>query len=134
MGVDGINQSMGTSRLSVELKPLEDRDARSPAIARRIMEKAASLPGMTLYLQPVQDLTIEDRISRTQYQFTIEALNREQLDEWVPRIVNGLAQRPELELVTSDYQSPGRMAWLNINRDAAGRLWHQHGDHRQRPL
>ena len=122
VGVDGINQSMGTSRLSVELKPLEDRDARSPAIARRIMEKAASLPGMTLYLQPVQDLTIEDRISRTQYQFTVEALNREQLDEWVPRIVNGLAQRPELELVTSDYQSPGRMAWLNINRDAAGRL------------
>ncbi len=122
VGVDGINQSLGTSRLSVELKPLEDRDARSPAIARRIMEKAASLPGMTLYLQPVQDLTIEDRISRTQYQFTVEALNRDQLDEWVPRIVNGLAQRPELELVTSDYQSPGRMAWLNINRDAAGRL------------
>ena len=122
VGVDGINQSMGTSRLSVELKPLEDRDARAPAIARRIMEKAGALPGMTLYLQPVQDLTIEDRISRTQYQFTVEALNREQLDEWVPRIVNGLAQRPELELVTSDYQSPGRMAWLNINRDAAGRL------------
>ena len=122
VGVDGINQSMGTSRLSVELKPLEDRDARAPAIARRIMEKAGALPGMTLYLQPVQDLTIEDRISRTQYQFTVEALNRDQLDQWVPRIVNGLAQRPELELVTSDYQSPGRMAWLNINRDAAGRL------------
>ena len=122
VGVDGINQSMGTSRLSVELKPLEDRDARAPAIARRIMERAGALPGMTLYLQPVQDLTIEDRISRTQYQFTVEALNRDQLDEWVPRIVSGLAQRPELELATSDYQSPGRMAWLNINRDAAGRL------------
>ncbi|MTJ91718.1 MAG: MdtB/MuxB family multidrug efflux RND transporter permease subunit [Desulfovibrio sp.] len=122
VGVDGINQSMGTSRLSVELKPLEDRDARAPAIARRIMEKAGTLPGMILYLQPVQDLTIEDRISRTQYQFTVEALNRDQLDEWVPRIVNGLAQRPELEMVTSDYQNPGRMAWLNINRDAAGRL------------
>lgn len=122
VGVDGINQSMGTSRLSVELKPLEDRDARAPAIARRIMEKASTLPGMILYLQPVQDLTIEDRISRTQYQFTVEALNRDQLDEWVPRIVNGLAQRPELEMVTSDYQNPGRMAWLNINRDAAGRL------------
>ena len=122
VGVDGINQSMGTSRLSIELKALEDRDARAPAIARRIMEKAAALPGMTLYLQPVQDLTIEDRISRTQYQFTVEALDREQLDAWVPRIVSGLAQRPELEMVTSDYQNPGRMAWLNINRDAAGRL------------
>ena len=122
VGVDGINQSMGTSRLSVELKPLEDRDARAPAIARRIMQKAAALPGMTLYLQPVQDLTIEDRISRTQYQFTVEALDRDQLDAWIPRIVNGLAQRSELEMVTSDYQNPGRMAWLNINRDAAGRL------------
>ena len=122
VGVDGINQSMGTSRLSVELKPLEDRDARAPAIARRIMQKAAALPGMTLYLQPVQDLTIEDRISRTQYQFTVEALDRDQLDAWIPRIVSGLAQRPELEMVTSDYQNPGRMAWLNINRDAAGRL------------
>lgn len=122
VGVDGINQSMGTSRLSIELKPLEDRDARAPVIARRIMEKAVALPGMTLYMQPVQDLTIEDRISRTQYQFTVEALDRDQLDAWIPRIVNALAQRPELEMVTSDYQSPGRMAWLNINRDAAGRL------------
>ncbi|HZF61623.1 MAG TPA: MdtB/MuxB family multidrug efflux RND transporter permease subunit [Desulfovibrio sp.] len=122
VGVDGVNQSMGTSRLSVELKPLEDRDARAPAIARRIMEKSTALPGMTLYLQPVQDLTIEDRISRTQYQFSIEALDRDQLDHWLPRIVNALAQRPELEMVTSDYQNPGRMAWLNINRDAAGRL------------
>ncbi len=121
VGVDGINQSLGTSRLSIELKPLEDRDARAPVIARRIMEKA-SLPGMTLYLQPVQDLTIEDRISRTQYQFSVEALSRDQLDQWVPRIVSALAQRPELEMVASDYQNPGRMAWLNINRDAAGRL------------
>ena len=122
VGVDGVNQSMGTSRLSVELKPLEDRDARAPAIARRIMEKSTALPGMTLYLQPVQDLTIEDRISRTQYQFSIEALDRDQLDHWLPRIVNALSQRPELEMVTSDYQNPGRMAWLNINRDAACRL------------
>ncbi len=122
VGVDGVNQSMGTSRLSVELKPLEDRDARAPAIARRIMEKSTALPGMTLYLQPVQDLTIEDRISRTQYQFSIEALDRDQLDQWLPRIVNALSLRPELEMVTSDYQNPGRMAWLNINRDAAGRL------------
>jgi len=122
VGVDGINQSMGTSRLSVELKPLEDRDARAPAIARRIMAKAAALPGLSLYLQPVQDLTIEDRISRTQYQFTVEALDRDQLDSWVPRIVAALARQPQLDMVTSDYQNPGRMTWLNINRDAAGRL------------
>ena len=122
VGVDGINQSLGTSRLTVELKPLSERDARAPAIAKRLMERAASLPGLTLYMQPVQDLTIEDRVSRTQYQFTVEALNREQLQEWVPRVVRALSERPELERVTSDLQKPGRMAWLNINRDAAGRL------------
>ncbi|MBO6171253.1 MAG: multidrug efflux RND transporter permease subunit [Desulfovibrio sp.] len=122
VGVDGVNPSMGTSRLTVELKPLEERDARAPAIARRIMARAAALPGLTLYLQPVQDLTIEDRVSRTQYQFTVEALNREQLDEWAPKIVADLSRRPELDLVASDYQSPGRMLWLNIDRDTAGRL------------
>ncbi len=122
VGVDGINQTMATSRLTIELRPLADRDARAPAIARRIMDRAASLPGMTLYLQPVQDLTIEDRISRSQYQLTVEALDRAQLDTWARRMVEALRQQPELELVTSDYQAPGRMAWLNINRDAAGRL------------
>lgn len=122
VGVDGINQSMGTSRLTVELKPLAERDARAPAIAQRLMARAAYLPGLTLYMQPVQDLTIEDRVSRTQYQFSVEALSREQLQLWAPRMVRALSQRPELEHVTSDLQKPGRMAWLNINRDAAGRL------------
>ncbi len=122
VGVDGINPSMGTSRLTIALKPLSERDSRAPAIARRIMAKVASIPGLTLYLQPVQDLTIEDRISRTQYQFTVEALNREQLDEWIPKILGQLAQQPELELVTSDYQNPGSMLWLTIDRDTAGRL------------
>ncbi|WP_165177208.1 MdtB/MuxB family multidrug efflux RND transporter permease subunit [Desulfovibrio sp. ZJ369] len=122
VGVDGVNQSLGTSRLTVELKPLSERDARAPAIARRLMARADALPGLTLYMQPVQDLTIEDRVSRTQYQFTVEALSREQLAEWIPRIVSALAARPELAHVTSDLQTPGRMAYLHINRDAAGRL------------
>lgn len=122
VGVDGINQSLGTSRLTVELKALSERDARAPAIAKRLMERAASLPGLSLYMQPVQDLTIEDRVSRTQYQFSVEALSQEQLQEWAPRMVRALSARPELSHVTSDFQSPGRMAWLNINRDAAGRL------------
>lgn len=86
------------------------------------MARADALPGLRLYMQPVQDLTIEDRVSRTQYQFTVEALSREQLETWAPRIVKALAERPELAYVTSDLQSPGRMAYLNINRDAAGRL------------
>lgn len=82
-------------------------------------------------MQPVQDLTIEDRVSRTQYQFTVEALSREQLETWAPRIVKALAERPELAYVTSDLQSPGRMAYLNINRDAARAARHQHVGYRQ---
>ena len=122
VGVDGINQSQGTSRMTIALRELSERDARAPAIARRIMEKAAGIPGISLYLQPVQDLTVEDRISRTLYQFTVEALHQGQLREWIPRLVEALNRRPELELVTSDLQPPGRQAWLEINRDAASRL------------
>ncbi len=122
VGVDGINQSLGTSRFTVSLIPLADRDERAPAIAERLMAAAAHLPGLSLYIQPVQDLTIEDRVSRTQYQFTVEALNREQLAEWIPKIVAFLKERKELVHVTSDYSMPGRMAWLDVNRDAASRL------------
>ena len=122
VGVDGINQSLATSRLTIALTPLAERDARAPAIARRLMEEAAHVPGLSLYLQPVQDLTIEDRVSRTQYQFSVEALSRDQLDEWIPRMTSALAALPELSHVTSDLRAPGRMAWLDINRDAAARL------------
>ena len=122
VGVDGINQSLATSRLTIALTPLADRDARAPVIARRLMAEAEHVPGLSLYLQPVQDLTIEDRVSRTQYQFSVEALSREQLDEWIPRMTAALAELPELSHVTSDLRAPGRMAWLDINRDAAARL------------
>lgn len=122
VGVDGINQSPGTSRLTVELKPLSERDARAPAIAERLTARAATLPGIRLYMQPVQDLTIEDRVSRTRYQLTVEALSQEQLSEWIPRMIEALSLRPELAGVTSDLQAPGRMVYLRINRDAAGRL------------
>lgn len=122
VGVDGINQSLATSRLTIALVPLAERDARAPAIASRLMAEAVHVPGLSLYLQPVQDLTIEDRISRTQYQFSVEALSRDQLDEWIPRMTSALAALPELTHVTSDLRAPGRMAWLDINRDAAARL------------
>ena len=121
VGVDGVNPSLGTSRLTVNLKPLADRDARAPEIARRIMAQADARPGLKLYMQPVQDLTIEDRVSRTQYQFTVEALDREQLQEWTPKIVAALALLPELDHVTSDLQGYGRVLWLDIDRDSAGR-------------
>ncbi|WP_300772463.1 MdtB/MuxB family multidrug efflux RND transporter permease subunit [uncultured Desulfovibrio sp.] len=121
VGVDGVNPSLGTSRLTVNLKPLADRDARAPEIARRIMARADAQPGLKLYMQPVQDLTIEDRVSRTQYQFTVEALDRDQLQEWTPKIMDALAGLPELDHVTSDLQGYGRVLWLDIDRDSAGR-------------
>ena len=121
VGVDGINPSLGTSRLTVNLKDLSERDARAQEIARRIMRKADSVPGQRLYMQPVQDLTIEDRVSRTQYQFTVEALSREQLETWEPRLLQALRARPELSHVASDMQARGRAVWINIDRDAASR-------------
>lgn len=122
VGVDGINQTVATSRFTAALAPLEDRSDRAPAIAARIMRQIDLIPGLNAWVQPVQDLTIEDRVSRTQYQFSVEALNQDQLAEWVPRIMTALEKEPALSRVASDFQQPGRMAWLDINRDAAARL------------
>lgn len=122
VGVDGINASLNSSRLSINLKPLADRGARAPEISRRIMAAAAAVPDVELYLQPVQDLTIEDRVSRTQYQLSLEAISREDLLLWVPRVQAALAQQPELRDVATDIQDKGRQAYVVIDRDAAGRL------------
>ena len=123
VGVDGVNATLNASRLTINLKPLSERDERAPAIAKRLMAKtAAALPGMELYLQPVQDLTIEDRVSRTQYQFTVEALTQEELQEWLPRLVSALSRRPELAEVAHDLQDKGRQAYVVIDRDTAGRM------------
>jgi multidrug efflux pump len=122
VGVDGINPSMNMSRLTVALKPLSERDARAPLIARRLMRKALSIPGLRLHLQPVQDLTIEDRVTPGQYQLTVEAISEQQLQGRIPELVEKLRAGPEFEHVTSDLQSPGRMVWFNIDRDMTGRL------------
>ncbi|MCR5813417.1 MAG: efflux RND transporter permease subunit [Desulfovibrio sp.] len=122
VGVDGINQSPGTSRLTIKLRDLEERSSRAPEIAERLMRRADQLPGLLLYLQPVQDLTVEDRISRFQYQFSVESLTQEALEEWVPKLTKALAQRPEIAHAAHDLQATGRKLWLQVNRDVAGRL------------
>lgn len=121
VGVDGINATLNVSRLTIKLRPLAERSARAPAIARRITAQAAALSGMKVYLQPVQDLTIEDRVSRAQYQMTLESITREQLQTWVPRLTAALNARPELASVTHDLQDQGRQARIVIDRDSAGR-------------
>jgi multidrug efflux pump len=122
IGVDGTNPSLNSGRMSIILKDLEKRSARAPEILRRISARLESLSGITLHMQPVQDLTIEDKVSRTQYQFTLEALRQDILDSWTPLLVSELAARPELTGVASDLLNRGRQAWIEIDRQRASAL------------
>lgn len=94
IGVDGTNAALNSGRLQINLKPLSERSDSLQTIIDRMQEKAAGLPGLKLYLQPVQDLTIDTQVSRTQYQFTLQAMSLEQLSQWVPQLVDELRQTP----------------------------------------
>lgn len=123
VGVDGQNPSVATSRLTIELRELSERSDRAPAIAKRLMERAKrEIPGATLYLNPVQDLTIEDRTSRTMYQVTMEAVSREELDTWEQTFRRALRDQKELTDVATDLLPHGTMVFVNVNRDMASRL------------
>ena len=122
IGVDSQNATPNTGRMLIQLKPLAERDARAPEIIRRLQPALDAVPGARLYLQPVQDLTIEDRVTRTQYQYTLEAADSKTLDEWVPRMIERMQALPQLADVTSDYMVQGLQAFVEINRDTAGRL------------
>ena len=122
IGADGTNPTLNSGRMSINLKPLADRSARAPEIIRRISERVEDIAGITLYMQPVQDLTIEDKVSRTQYQFNLEGLNQDVLAEWVPKLVRDLSGRPELADVASDLQAGGKQAYLVFDRDRASSL------------
>ena len=122
IGVDGINATLNSGRILINLKPLDERRERAPDIIRRLREQLAGVPGITLYMQPVQDLTIEDRVSRTQYLFTMESPDSAVLAQWVPKLVERLQQAPEMRDVASDLQDRGLQAYVDINRDTASRL------------
>jgi multidrug efflux pump len=123
IGVDGSNVSLNSGRMLINLKPLAERGGvRASDVIRRLQPELAKVPGITLYMQPVQDLTVEDRVSRTQYQYTLEAADGDLLDEWTPRLVERLRQLPELTDVASDLQTQGLQAYVDIDRDSAGRL------------
>ena len=121
IGVDGTNVTLNSGRFLINLKDHAKRDGVA-AVMQRLHESARNVTGVTLYLQPVQDLTIEDRVSRTQYQFTLGSPNLDDLTAAVPKLVDRLNQRPELSDVASDLQSRGLQAYLTIDRDTAGRL------------
>jgi multidrug efflux pump len=122
IGVDGVNATLNSGRLLINLKPLETRKLDAIGVMNRLKPKLAELEGISLSMQPVQDLTIEDRVSRTQYQFTVEDANPDELSTWVPRLVDELRKAPELADVSSDLQDQGLQAFVEIDRSTAGRL------------
>src|SRR5689334_20472977 len=122
IGVDGSNTTSNVGRIQINLKPLGERDANASDIIRRLQPKLANVQGITLYMQPVQDLSVESRVSRTQYQYTLEDANADELTQWVPRIVDKLRQLPELRDVASDVGSGSLEADLVVDRSTASRL------------
>jgi len=122
IGVDGINTTINNGRLQIDLQPLESGRLRASALIDRLNERARSVPGITVAMQPVQDLTIEDRVSRTQYQFTLDSTDVAALGEWTPKLVERLQQLPQLADVTTELQRNGLQAYVEIDRDAASRV------------
>ena len=122
IGIDGTNTTMNSGRIQINLKPLGDRKAGASEIIRRLQPELAKVQGITLFLQPVQDLTVEDRVSRTQYQYSLEDPDAKELGVWVPRFVDRLKKIPELRDVASDQQNAGLEARLNLDRTTASRL------------
>ena len=122
VGVDGTNPSLNSARLQINLKALDERDDRVQTVIDRLQQEVAKVPGVQLYLQPIQDLTIDTQVSRTQYQFTLQATSLEALSTWVPKLMNELRTRPELADVSSDWQDQGLVAYVNVDRASASRL------------
>jgi multidrug efflux pump len=122
IGADGQNTTMNSGRIQITLKPLEERKISAVEVIRRLQQRLTQVSGITLYMQPVQDLTVEDRISRTQYQYALDAPDKSTLDLWIPRLVDKLKEIPELRDVASDQQNNGLGLEVVIDRDTAGRL------------
>ncbi len=122
IGVDGVNTTMNSGRIQINLKPLSERKSRADEIIQRLQPKLAKVEGITLYLQALQDLTVADSVSRTQYQYTLEDASGTELSDWTPRIVAELQKQPELREVASDLQDQGLQTDLDIDRDTASRL------------
>jgi multidrug efflux pump len=122
IGVDGINTTLNSGRVLINLKPLEERRVNAVEVIRRLQPRLAKVEGISLYMQPVQDLTIEDRVSRTQYQFSVEDADPDELSAWVPKLVERLRSLPQLADVAGDLQDQGLQAYVDIDRATAGRL------------
>jgi len=122
VGADGTNTTMNSGRMSINLKPLSERSLSASDVIRRLQTKLKDVHGIELYMQPVQNISVDDRVSRTQYQYTLEAPDQNELNEWTARFVDKLKQLPELEDVATDQQMGGLAIDLVIDRATASRL------------
>ncbi|HMD43514.1 MAG TPA: multidrug efflux RND transporter permease subunit [Candidatus Acidoferrum sp.] len=122
IGIDGTNTTQNSGRIQINLKPLEQRKISASDVIRRLQPEVAKLDGIELYLQPVQDLTVEDRVSRTQFQYSLEDVDPKELAYWTPRFVAKLKTLPQLRDVATDQLDDGLLATLTIDRDTASRL------------
>ena len=122
IGIDGTNTTLNSGRVQINLKPLADRKISASDVIRRLQPEIAKLDGITLYMQPVQDLTVEDRVSRTQFQYSLEDVDPKELAYWTPKFVEKLKSLPDLRDVATDQLNDGLLATLTIDRDTASRL------------
>ena len=122
IGVDGDNPTLNSGRMLINLKPHSERNESASEVIARLQPQLDKLTGIRLFMQPVQDLTIEDRVSRTQYQFSLSSPDAEMLSTWSQKLVTALSNQPELVDVASDLQDKGLQVYLVIDRDAASRL------------
>jgi multidrug efflux pump len=122
IGVDGTNTSLNSGRILINLKPLDQRRITASDVIRRLQPELANVDGITLYMQPVQDLTVEDRVSRTQYQYTLEDADTDELNTWTTPFVKKLKSLSQLQDVATDQQTQGSRTTLVIDRVTASRL------------
>ncbi|WP_294902779.1 MdtB/MuxB family multidrug efflux RND transporter permease subunit [Tatumella sp. UBA2305] len=122
VGIDGTNPSLNNARLQITLKPLSERNDRIPQIEQRLQQSVSGLPGVSLWMQAVQDLTIDTEASRTPYQFTLQSPSQESLAGWIPKLLGELRQAPQLREVSSNWQDQGNEAFIRVDRDTASRL------------
>jgi multidrug efflux pump len=122
IGVDGTNPTLNTGRFLINLKPRDQRSISASDVIRRLERETQDVSGIALYMQPVQDLTIDATVSRSQYQFVLEDANPKEFSTWVPKLLERLQQLPELEDVTSNYAEAGLSAYVLIDRPTAARF------------
>jgi multidrug efflux pump len=122
IGIDGTNTTLNSGRILINLKSLEERKIGAGDVIRRLQPRLAEVAGITLFMQPVQDLKVEDRVSRTQFQYTLEDPNADELNVYAPKMLERLRALPELADLATDQQVQGLRAKLVFDRDTASRL------------